>query len=690
MTQEERDLLDNRYELASERIRQMQSETHPAPFGAYIAYFAGWFHLCLDAYDRIAECGLSGMSGEELRRLNRDLYADILPGRYEKSFLHPSYVKNTLGEDFKILSAYGYEFRAVIPCIFEQDREGFLIRLELFLEVASQLADTQEGPRREYLKETLYWYISDYSELAAEKIVRGNVDASCDFASRIVRQAGAGDDDLLYRYGEYVTEDELQCAAHMNGLESERLTLLARTFAEGYRRGFILAGKPLEKKKTVNVRYSLGFERLIGAAIGLFEEMGLQPTICRYNSSLFYKLGSYRSGYTGSVANRQYDYDHREDLSYVLDGRMVTRMLECMEASYQKYAQFAACHGGPAVLETFGEEPFSPKENPDAPSMSREQQSLAARLRGKMAELANTYIRGEERSFTIMALPVPAVGEKYGEIFDETVRINTLDYDLYRRIQQALIDVLDRASSVRILGCKDNHTDLTVRLRDLTDPARETKFENCLADVNIPVGEVFTSPVLKGTSGRLEVGRVFLNDLEYRKLSVTLTDGMVTDYSCGNFEDPEEGRRYFKDNVLNHYDSLPIGEFAIGTNTTAYEIARRYDIAGRMPILIAEKMGPHFALGDTCYSHEEELITRNPDGKVIIAKENEVSALRAKDPDKAYFGCHTDITIPYEELQSITAIHGDGTATDIIRDGRFVLAGTEELNKPLEFMGSMA
>ena len=32
----------------------------------------------------------------------------------------------------------------------------------------------------------------------------------------------------------------------------------------------------------------------------------------------------------------------------------------------------------------------------------------------------------------------------------------------------------------------------------INNPDKETVFENCLADVNIPLGEVFTSPVLKG------------------------------------------------------------------------------------------------------------------------------------------------------------------------------------------------
>ena len=110
-------------------------------------------------------------------------------------------------------------------------------------------------------------------------------------------------------------------------------------------------------------------------------------------------------------------------------------------------------------------------------------------------------------------------------------------------------------------------------------------------------------------------------------------------------------------------------------------MAQKYKIQSRLPILIAEKTGPHFALGDTCYSWAEDTPVYNRDGKEVIARDNEVSLQRREDVSKAYFGCHTDITIPYEELALIRVERPDGTGIDLIRDGRFVLPGTEELNQ---------
>ena len=51
---------------------------------------------------------------------------------------------------------------------------------------------------------------------------------------------------------------------------------------------------------------------------------------------------------------------------------------------------------------------------------------------------------------------------------------------------------------------------------------------------------------------------------------------------------------------------------------------------------------------------------------------------------KAYYHCHTDITIPYEELKSITVITKDGKEILLIENGEFVLSGTKILNEPLK------
>lgn len=63
----------------------------------------------------------------------------------------------------------------------------------------------------------------------------------------------------------------------------------------------------------------------------------------------------------------------------------------------------------------------------------------------------------------------------------------------------------------------------------------------------------------------------------------------IKDYTCKNFDTEEENKKYIKENVMFNHDTLPIGEFAIGTNTTAYVMANKYDIVYKLPILIVEK-----------------------------------------------------------------------------------------------------
>ena len=193
-----------------------------------------------------------------------------------------------------------------------------------------------------------------------------------------------------------------------------------------------------------------------------------------------------KSGYYGAVANKQYEYDHRNDQAVFLDKKFMERKLEVIQTTYEHYKELAGKYAGPACIEMFGEEPFSPKQKEEVIKLSGKQEELQLKLQSRQSQITNQYIRGDERSFTIVAYPVPEIGERYEEIFDEIIRINTLDAKVYEKVQQALIDALDQGEYVHILGGNGNRTDLRVQLHELNDPQKETIFENCVADVNIP------------------------------------------------------------------------------------------------------------------------------------------------------------------------------------------------------------
>lgn len=688
------EVLRERYGLCCGRIKEIAAAQEVAEeYRDYFEQVAGFILQVSAACDnRDKDAGL-----EELREENRGLYEDILASHYAESYANPTYTCGKYGLEMGRLLSFLYaEIRAMIPYAFEQRYEDLVIRMELFVEIYNAFAYTQSEaelrtlpekaavPNTSDIRDTLYWFVSDYSETAAGCRVRGLVDADCDFAVRIVEDSDLGDLRYLYRYGEYVSPDVEKMAQYLNSLPEERIQLMADTYTEGYRLGFEKAHVDLGKKKTVNIHYMLGFERVVRAAIANFAKMGLKPTIFRCENNIFGKSVVRKRGYYGADASKQFLYDHKDDIALFLDKKLVNRKLEVLRTAYEAVREKAAVYAGPAVIEVFGEPPFAPESKDEVCSLDAEQQKMSAELTGASQNIVSSYINEEERSFTIIAFPVPSIGERFGEIFDETIKLNTLDYRTYERIQATIIDTLNKASYVEIKGMNGNRTDLRVALYPLGDPGKESIFENCVADVNIPVGEVFTSPVLEGTNGKLHVSRVFLNELEYHDLEIDFEDGMTAGYGCSNFDSEEKNSAYIKANVLFHHDSLPLGEFAIGTNTTAYMTAKKYDIANLFPILIAEKTGPHFAVGDTCYSRSEEVRVFNEDGREVVAKDNSVSILRKTEPSKAYFACHTDITIPYDELGSIIAYSKDGEAFSIIEKGRFVLAGTEELNVPLD------
>lgn len=682
---EETEEIQERYGLASERIRAMKEET--AVSAPFYEYFQRTADFILEA-QRLAEDVRQGRQKEmtlaELQAQNQRLYADVAGDAYEESFANPAFAVRMLGNEYGQMLSFLYtEIRGMTAWAAEQRYEDMTIASELFLEVYNAF-EVEEIPSAKSLRQIIYWYISDYCEIFIPQRVREQLDPSLTFAKDIICGSDLSDPRYLYRFGEYITENELGTSRFLAELPQQEIEAMASTFTEGYRIGFVNAGIDLSKKKTVNIRWSLGFERVVREAIAQFERMGLQSILYREARHSLNRRPQGNPGYGSTPPSKQFVFDHKEDSALWMDKNLVERRLSVLHGAYEQYKELAAVHAGPAVMEIFGEKPFLPENCKEALKLDEKQRELSVFYNSEAGQLVNRYIPGDERSFTIIAWPIPEIGENFREIFAETVKINNLDYHLYQGIQQKLIDALDQGEYVQILGAGSNRTDMRVQLWQPEDPEKETSFENCVADVNIPVGEVFTSPRLTGTNGTLHVSEVYLNDLKYLDLELTFRDGKIEDFSCRNFDDPEENRKFIKNNVLFNHDTLPLGEFAVGTNTTAYMMAKKYDIGSKLPILIAEKMGPHFAVGDTCYSWSEDSITYNPDGKKITAKDNECSLLRKTDISKAYFNCHTDITIPYDELDSITVVRPDGSRIPLIEKGRFVLPGTEELNRPFE------
>ncbi|HOZ00248.1 MAG TPA: aminopeptidase [Candidatus Syntrophosphaera sp.] len=617
-----------------------------------------------------SDSGFSSTPLSLLEELNSEFYAMIEPETgYKNSPGNPDWAASQYGSELGgLVSALYSKIRFMRQHLLKDDYLDAVILTRLFFTLYEK-ATAGNTKYSEWLEAYRTAELEDFETRTAWQVCQ-RFCPEADYYREVIQTADFSDLRYLYRYGYHLSQHDLAMAEYVNKYPADELASIARFIAQCFVDGFTRAKKDYTKKRYANLIIPCGLERLGKLLIAELDKLGLVPLVAQ--------------PLTQGI-NRQYGYDHRFDNSLVLDRAYVDLALKTTADVLESQKEKLGLQGGPVVVELFGETPFVPEAKSAALKLSPQQQLLYRELLAKNSELQYKYYRRDEASFTIIAFPSPEIGTQFKEIFADTLKINLLDSNRYAKIQQNIIDVLDTAEFVHVKGKPGNDTDIMVRMHPLADPAKQTNFENCVADVNIPVGEVFTSPLLEGTTGTLHVEDIYLGALRYYNLRVHFQDGWVKDYSCTNFADPAEGKKYIQENLLLPHESLPIGEFAIGTNTLAYMIARKYGIQALLPILIIEKMGPHFAIGDTCFSHEED--APHPsfvNGKEMIAVENEKSATRKSDPVNAYTQKHMDITLPYDMLESIAAVAKDGSRTLIIQDGRFVVPGTEELNVPLD------
>lgn len=604
-------------------------------------------------------------SFEELLKENHEIYEDLIGDNYKKSYGNPDYAVAELGEELGRVATYLYgRLNQIINLVFAHKTEYIEVLLDLFVQCYDYVG--VNGDNAEGLLKVIAEFEVKVMEFECEEKVKNLAVYTENNYKTIVEEADSEDLRYLFKYGKYITENEIKTAKFLSTYEG--VEKIAYTMVKGYMDSFERENKDYKIKDRVKVIYFVGQEAIVKEVIKEFAKFGLTAMMTNVMTT---------------DVNKQFDYDHRFDFALCYDEAIGKLKEEKLLVAFEKYKAELKGYSGIAVFEAFGEIPFAPESKETSLKLSDEQSKIFQEISLSIRIAQDKFIPSAETTFTIIAFPTPEIGEKFEEIFADTMKINTLDSDKWERIQNSIIGALDKGEFIHVKGCNGNRTDIKVKMHTLENPENETNFENCIATVNIPVGEVFTSPTLEGTNGVLHVEEVFLDGLKYVDLELLFKDGYVAEYSCKNFEDEEKNKKFIEENLLFPHKTLPLGEFAIGTNTLAYVIAQKHDIVSILPVLIVEKMGPHFAVGDTCYSYSEDNRVYNQfDGKEIVAKDNEKSILRKTDKNSAYTQCHTDITIPYDSIGAINAITKEGEVIEVIKSGRFVLSGTEELNEP--------
>lgn len=219
----------------------------------YFRKTASFLQDIMQTYEEAQSGELYKAAMETLQEKNRKLYEDILPENYEESYGNPVYAVKALGEGYGQLLSFLYtELRSMISFAYEKDLFELVIRMELFLEVYTAFAcaweEEKEEPEYEQLRLIIYWFVSDYSEPSSEKRLREQLCPEEDFALRLIMDSNLDDLRYLYYFGEYISEQELKTARHLNSMPPEEIKRMADTYTEGYRIGFAVCNKDISKK----------------------------------------------------------------------------------------------------------------------------------------------------------------------------------------------------------------------------------------------------------------------------------------------------------------------------------------------------------------------------------------------------------------------------------------------------------
>lgn len=230
-------MIMERFELSLGRIREIIGEALvQQEYADYFKVVAEYICLVTDTCHEISSGKYEEWSLAEKQKNNALLYEQILPKQYEKGYLNPAYCVERYGEEMGLfLSALFAELQSLTAYCFEQDYFSMTIRMELFLEIYGLFVlcfdETKTPPRVAELKDIYASFAFDYQDEFMLSAVKSNFTLEQSFARDIVCNSDLTKPDYLYRYGEYITENELKMSAFLNGLEEGEIIRIADTLS---------------------------------------------------------------------------------------------------------------------------------------------------------------------------------------------------------------------------------------------------------------------------------------------------------------------------------------------------------------------------------------------------------------------------------------------------------------------------
>ncbi|MBC7958712.1 MAG: hypothetical protein H7X94_02495, partial [Vallitaleaceae bacterium] len=427
-----------RYQTSIDSIHQIVEDTKGS--GKYDLFFqdAGQYILKLiQLNEQLSDGSFEKMTFEQLKAHNHALYLSVLGANYDHSFANPDKCEAVFGKSIGESLCYLYsKILNTVSFVFEGQLFCTVLNFELFIKMYEAI----QVEKSESLKSLIYAEAMEALDLKAEVSVLRKCDQNFNTYSGVLMNSELTDLRYLFYYGHFIGDDEIKTAKYLLELPEEKIERMAKVCTEAFHKGYLKGHKeiPLSEKKTIQFAYPIGFERIVKKAAEIFAQSGLQPIV---HNDIFTVA---RPRLMSTKPSEQYAYDHRFDEAIFFD-ESYAKALETVYAHYMEIHQVAVKSlAGIALQESFGQIPFSPMSKTTCPKYDEGQTSLKTAHTNAISKIRNAYYPASIWSFVIIAYPLPSIGDLYAEIFDEVIKVNTLDSALYETIHQSIIDALDQ------------------------------------------------------------------------------------------------------------------------------------------------------------------------------------------------------------------------------------------------------
>ena len=223
-----------------------------------------------------------------------------------------------------------------ISLVFSHKTEKIEKLLQLLMDSYAYVV--KHGDNANGLMEIIRDFEVSILDMEAEEKVNNIALDTKSYYKSIVDEANPEDLRYLFKYGKYITDNEIKTAKFLATYED--VNKIAYTMVKGYMDSFIREKKDYTIKSTVRLIYFVGQEAIVREVIKEFGKYNLTPVLAMVEST---------------EANKQFTYDHRFDNALFFSKNFAEVKEEKFTATFERFKEGLGKYSGIAVIEAFGE-----------------------------------------------------------------------------------------------------------------------------------------------------------------------------------------------------------------------------------------------------------------------------------------------------------------------------------------------